>query len=456
MTRISVDDGLDAEPVWSADGKRIAYLNTRNLSSGPLRIVHADTGEPISIPVSVQGQGKLAFHPDGRRLLGTFRSAEWQGGVALAWLDLQTGKLTAATDPPRPTERAALSVDGRWIAYATHRDVFGQQSGNDGPQADVWKVPSTGGKPVKIGRFPARVYDLCWSADAHALVIATDLGGAHNDLWQVPLADPLHGSRKLTFGQADEDRPSVSADGRWLLYTDNHEGCAALVLRDLHTGVEQTLSVNGMDYHIPAGSLRLTTVDKGTGTPVVARISLTDRAGKFYAPPGALYRLERGKGHFYCRDNAELKLPAGEYQLRVYRGPEYRPVRRAVQVEAGKSAEVTVELERWVDATALGLYSGENHIHANYGYGEWYNTPASMLDQCEGEDLNVCNFMVANSDGLRPNLLPGPAGSYVEATHDSLLERGVSQHDLGSHDASKPAPPHGTDLHRLPGHDEPL
>jgi hypothetical protein len=47
---------------------------------------------------------------------------------------------------------------------------------------------------------------------------------------------------------------------------------------------------------------------------------------------------------------------------------------------------------------ARGWYSGENHIHANYGYGAWY-TPSSVLDLCEAEDLNVANIMVANSDG---------------------------------------------------------
>ena len=80
-------------------------------------------------------------------------------------------------------------------------------------------------------------------------------------------------------------------------------------------------------------------------------------------------------------------------------GPEYRPVHRTLHVEPGRAVALTVELERWVDAAGLGLWSGENHIHANYGYGEWYNTPETMLLQCEGEDLNVCNFMVANSDG---------------------------------------------------------
>src|SRR5262249_36565063 len=89
----------------------------------------------------------------------------------------------------------------------------------------------------------------------------------------------------------------------------------------------------------------------------------------------------------------------GEYRLDVSRGPEYVVTRKTVQIEEGKTAEVAIKLERWLDAESFKLYSGENHIHANYGYGEWYNTPESMLLQCEGEDLNVCNFMVANSDG---------------------------------------------------------
>jgi hypothetical protein len=60
--------------------------------------------------------------------------------------------------------------------------------------------------------------------------------------------------------------------------------------------------------------------------------------------------------------------------------------------------DVAVELGRWTHAAKDGWYSGENHIHANYGYGQWYNTPETMRVQCTGEDLNVCNFMVANSD----------------------------------------------------------
>ena len=56
-------------------------------------------------------------------------------------------------------------------------------------------------------------------------------------------------------------------------------------------------------------------------------------------------------------------------------------------------------MNRWANPAERGWHSGENHIHANYGYGEWYNSPETMLSQSAGEDLAVSNFMVANSDG---------------------------------------------------------
>jgi len=73
-------------------------------------------------------------------------------------------------------------------------------------------------------------------------------------------------------------------------------------------------------------------------------------------------------------------------------------------VKEGQTHEVAVELERWVHMAKDGWYSGELHIHANYGYGSWFNTPQTMRQQCVGEDLNVCNFMVANSDADYPQV----------------------------------------------------
>jgi WD40-like Beta Propeller Repeat len=392
MTRLTEGNGFDMEPAWSPDGKSIAFVRGPNQAGGDLRLVNAADGKEVPLPKPVGVRGtynfqKLEFHPDGRRILGVFRGGGKDYG--LAWYDLQSGDVKSLAVPPLPYGgRYTLSPDGKWILYTTTLDRPGEQSGNDGPQADVWKMPAAAGEPEKIVRFPSRLHDVCWHGQQ--LIIVSELGGAHYDLWQISLADPQR-MRKLTAGQADEDRPSVSRDGKWLVYTDNRHGATALIVRDLVTEKEETVGIDRLDFRSPVGTLRLR-------LPEPARIALQDEHGKFYAPPGALHRMLRGVGHFYGERQAELTLPAGKYRLRAYRGPEYRVSTSELTIEAGKTLDLTVELTRWTHAARTGWYSGENHIHANYGYGQWYNTPETMRLQCAGEDLNVCNFMVANSD----------------------------------------------------------
>jgi hypothetical protein len=70
-----------------------------------------------------------------------------------------------------------------------------------------------------------------------------------------------------------------------------------------------------------------------------------------------------------------------------------------LDVVAGATVRQRVELDHWSDPPARGYWSGETHIHANYGYGEWYCTPGVVRQQIEGEGLNLANLVVANSHG---------------------------------------------------------
>ncbi|MAG92564.1 MAG: hypothetical protein CMJ48_02260 [Planctomycetaceae bacterium] len=398
MRQLTEGSGYDIEPAFSPDGQQVAYLNSPGFSSGRVQIVDVQTGEAVKLPAPAVAVGKLFYHPDGSQLLGNFRLAD--RSIGLAWLNLQTGRLTPLLSPPQRVQRLSLSGDGTTIAYATTMDVPGQQTGNNGPQADLWQLPAAGGRPDKVTRFPNRIHDTCFVGTQRELLVVTDLGGAHYDLWKVPLDDPDRLARKLTFGQADEDRPSVSNDGRWLAFTDNRRGATELVVRDLFGGGDETAPITGREYLHPTGTLKLSTADDETGEPVTARVVVKSNAGQFHAPVGALYRVStRGANcFFYCRGECVVELPAGEYTLSVQRGFEHRPVHREIQIEAGQTFETTLAVERWIDQPAQGWYGGENHIHANYGYGHWYSTPETMLDQCEGEGLSVCNFVVANSD----------------------------------------------------------
>jgi hypothetical protein len=298
----------------------------------------------------------------------------------------------------QPRSVYTLSQDGRTIYFALHPDAPGEQSGNNGYYADLFKVAAGGGRPELIVRFPGRVYGLSPYGSAIGLLVVTDRGGAHNDLWHVPFEEPEKNARKLTFGQADEDSASSNSSGRWLIYSENSSGTTRVVQQEGPDGEARTVRITGIEYGRPTGSLRIKLVDQEKGSPV-ARISVQEKGGKFHAPSGALYRVTAGLGHFYANGAAELDVPVGSYRVRVFRGPEYRMFEHDFDISQGERQDMTVNLQRWTHAAARGWYSGENHIHANYGYGAWYNTPATIHEQCTGEDLNVANLVVANSDG---------------------------------------------------------
>ena len=145
---------------------------------------------------------KLDFHPDGR-LFGNFRLGGSDLGLAL--FDLNSGQTQPIVKAAKQA-RYALSPDGKTVAYTAAMDVDGQQWGNDGPQADIWQVAVAGGEPRKITRFPSRVYDLCWTANGKSLIIVSELGGVHNDLWQVPLDDPERGVHRAAISVAHVPR----------------------------------------------------------------------------------------------------------------------------------------------------------------------------------------------------------------------------------------------------------
>lgn len=398
MIRLTSDKGFDIEPAWSPDGATLAYIQSRDFLSGALQLIRASDGTPIPLPRTVTVRDKLYFSRDGKRLLGNFLDAYQK--PTLTWLDLATGEIGAPLFPAQPRQRYTLSHDNQWIVQATFQDLPEEQMGNNGPEVDLWKIPAAGGEAQKIGHFHARIYDLCWAADDKSLLLVSNLGGAHNDIWQMPLDDPTHQrTRKLTFGQADEECPSVSADGRWLLMTDNFHGATGLVVRDLKEGSASWPTVSKLDFGQPSGQLELQLIDDASGLPVTARCSIRHADGKVHCPPESLYRLSAGELHSYIEGKHQWALPAGRYQIRAARGPEYRIATAECEIRPGETTTQTLKLQRWTDQRALGWYSGEAHIHANYGYGHWYNSPRTMRAQCAGEDLVVCNFMVANSDG---------------------------------------------------------
>ena len=152
MSRLTSDPGEDERPVWTPDGRRIAFASARgDKVTTNLYWQRADgTGDAERLTESQNRQYPSSWHPTGRFLAydelhpQTSRDImilPLEGDEASGW---KPGKPTTFLNTPFVEGHAAFSPDGRWLAYISsdtgRREVF------------VRPFPGPGGKwPVSTG-----------------------------------------------------------------------------------------------------------------------------------------------------------------------------------------------------------------------------------------------------------------------------------------------------------------
>jgi serine/threonine protein kinase/WD40 repeat protein len=144
MSRLTIDPAPDSFPVWTPDGRRIAFLSTRNNIQGIYWQRADGSGDVQLLTESKLGSLPRSFHPSGKFL--AFDQSQPQTATDIMILPLEgdeksgwkTGKPTVFFASPLIDTNAAFSPDGRWIAY---------QSSESGTfEVYVRPFPGPGGK----------------------------------------------------------------------------------------------------------------------------------------------------------------------------------------------------------------------------------------------------------------------------------------------------------------------
>ena len=71
-------------------------------------------------------------------------------------------------------------------------------------------------------------------------------------------------------------------------------------------------------------------------------------------------------GRFFADGEFELIAEAGAVELELRSGPEFYPLSVTVQIAAGETLELVVDLRRWFSTRKRGWYGGDNHVHAQH------------------------------------------------------------------------------------------
>ena len=144
---------------------------------------------------------------------------------------------------------------------------------------------------------------------------------------------------------------------------------------------------------LPARPISLHIKDEN-GKPAMAALLIRDRANRIYPNPSKRLAPDFPfQPQIYRYDGEGVRLPEGYYTIAYNAGPEYVTHTRELAVDANGPAELSLPLERWIDPSKFGWYSGDHHVHAA-GCSHYQNPtegvePKDMMRQLLGESLNL-------------------------------------------------------------------
>lgn len=143
----------------------------------------------------------------------------------------------------------------------------------------------------------------------------------------------------------------------------------------------------------PARPIKIHVLDEN-GKPSIASLTIRDRWNRLYPNPSK--RLAPDfffQPQIYRADGESIDLPPGYYTVAATGGPEYNQHTKEFSVDAKGPDELSFKLDRWIDPSKFGWYSGDHHVHAA-GCSHYQNPaegvlPKDMMRQITGEKLNI-------------------------------------------------------------------
>jgi Tol biopolymer transport system component/DNA-binding winged helix-turn-helix (wHTH) protein len=211
--RLTSSPWWEFAPVWSPDGKYIAFLRfAEDKSLDGIYVASAVGGSErkvYSLTPEINSK-EMDWSPDGKYLAFGERASAGEA-LRIYLLSLDTLEKHPLTSPPAGIlgdSSPAFSPDGKNVAFV--RDTLDTQ--------EVFLVSIQGGTPRQLTFDNRIVQGISWNADGSALIYSSNRGGPPS-LWRIPAS----GGRPelLPFGGgARAIRPTVARKGNRLAYTN--------------------------------------------------------------------------------------------------------------------------------------------------------------------------------------------------------------------------------------------
>ena len=208
--------GNDIGPVWSPDGKTLAFLRLEN-GRAQYRVVPAEGGDERMVaefPAAVneaQPAPAVAWTKDGKSLVVVMGSEK--EAPSLGVVPLSGGAATPLTKPTEGTEGDStplVSPDGATVAFIRAASGGG---------ADIFTCDLRGGNLQRVSYDDKAIRGLAWTPDGDETIYSANRFGGGWKLWRMSVAGGA--PRELIIAGHQAQFPAVAPSGNHLAYSDS-------------------------------------------------------------------------------------------------------------------------------------------------------------------------------------------------------------------------------------------
>jgi Tol biopolymer transport system component len=228
------DPGLRPSPAWSPDGRRIAFVSDRagrfaadvrsTKDGAEIYVMDADGSGQRRLTNNRGFDGTPVWSPDGRKIAFQ-RTHERRHSIYVMNADGSGEQLLARGHAP------AWSPDGRRIAFRSDRDGNGE----------VYVMKADGSEQRRLTRNPASDGGPVWSPDGRRILFVRAEFHHGNSEVYVMNADGAR-QRNLTRNAAEDGSPAWSSDGQKILFVSKRDGNGEIYVMDADGSAQQNVT----------------------------------------------------------------------------------------------------------------------------------------------------------------------------------------------------------------------
>ena len=292
-----IDEGVNSRPAWSPDGKWLyfsAQVSPQHLALFAEPSAGGDRRKLTDPPAGAFGDLAVSVSPDGLQLVFVRAAADYNYDLFVA--DVRDGNSVGAprriTSDQKTKSAPVWTADGKDIVYVAGESTSFQA---------MYRVPASGGAPVRMEGIGDYAVDLAIAPKGHRLVYSRTFRDFN--LWRMPLpgvpsepGSPAGSPEKFLSSTRFEASPAYSPEGKRIAFSSNRGGVRQIWVADsdgsnpspltnFTTGVAGSphWSPDGQTIVFdarPGGLADIYSIKAGGGTP----LRLTDNPAEDHIP----------------------------------------------------------------------------------------------------------------------------------------------------------------------------